>query len=282
VTDQYEPGSTLKTVTMASGIEAGVISPGSVVNDTGWINVGGAVINNWNGVANGPSTMTQVLINSSNVGTQWVSGLLGPERFYNSLKAFGFGQPTGLRLPGEVAGMMRTANDQGWTRIDLATNAFGQGIAVTPVQLLQAVAVFANDGVLVRPRLVKAVRDADGTRDLEPERVRQVVSQRTARSLIQMMVDVAQQDALKPHRVPGYRIALKTGTADTPTNVGYNTALTVGSVVALLPAEEPRFAVLIRLDGPEALYGGVVAAPVLKDLALELLTYYRVPPSTAR
>jgi stage V sporulation protein D (sporulation-specific penicillin-binding protein) len=116
-------------------------------------------------------------------------------------------------------------------------------------------------------------------RDLEPEYVRQVVSQKTARSVLQMMVDVAQQDALKPYRLPGYRMALKTGTADTPTHVGYNTELTVGSVVALFPADEPRFAVLIRLDGPEALYGGVVAVPVLKDIAQELFAYYRVPPS---
>ncbi len=97
--------------------------------------------------------------------------------------------------------------------------------------------------------------------------------------MLQMMVAVHEQDALKPYRVAGYHIAAKTGTADTPTNVGYNTALTIGSLVALFPAEAPRFAVLIRLDGPERLYGGLVAAPVLRDLARELLTYYRVPPS---
>jgi cell division protein FtsI (penicillin-binding protein 3) len=97
--------------------------------------------------------------------------------------------------------------------------------------------------------------------------------------MLQMMVAVDEQPDLKPYRVAGYKIALKTGTADTPTNVGYNTALTVGSLVSLFPADNPQFAVLIRLDGPEKLYGGVVAAPVLKDLAQELLTYYRVPPS---
>ena len=109
--------------------------------------------------------------------------------------------------------------------------------------------------------------------------VRQAVTPRTAHTLLQMMVAVHEQDALKPYRVPGYRIAAKTGTADTPTNVGYNTDLTIGSLVALFPAEAPRFVVLIRLDGPEKLYGGLVAAPMLRDLAQELLTYYRVPPS---
>jgi cell division protein FtsI/penicillin-binding protein 2 len=114
---------------------------------------------------------------------------------------------------------------------------------------------------------------------LEPNVIRQVVSPGTARTMLQMMVAVHEQPALKPYRVAGYHIAAKTGTADTPTNVGYNTALTVGSMLALFPAEQPRFAVLIRLDGPEKLYGGVVAAPVLKDLAQELLSYYRVPPA---
>jgi cell division protein FtsI (penicillin-binding protein 3) len=279
VTDQYEPGSTMKTMAMSAAIDQGLVSPGTTMNDTGLATVGGVTIRNWNGAANGISTMTDVLINSSNVGMSWVSGVLGPDRLYDYYGRYGFGQPTGIRLPGEVGGMVRTHKDPGWTRIDLATNAYGQGIAVTPVQLLQAVAVFANDGQLVRPRLVRAIRDSHGVQTLAPEVVRQVVQPKTARTMLQMMVAVHEQPSLKPYRVAGYHIAAKTGTADTPTNVGYNTDLTVGSLVALFPAEEPRFAVLIRLDGPEKLYGGVVAAPVLKELALELLTYYRVPPA---
>jgi cell division protein FtsI/penicillin-binding protein 2 len=278
VTDQYEPGSTLKTIAMAAAIDEGVVSPATSMNDTGSVRVGGATIRNWNGVANGPSTMTEVLIHSSNVGITWVSGVLGADRLYDYYAQFGFGEPTGVRLPGEVSGTLRTNRDPGWTRIDQATNAFGQGIAVTPVQLLQAVAVFAQDGQLVRPRLVRALRGPQGIQELAPEVERQVISPKTARTMLQMMVAVHEQPDLKAYRVPGYHIAAKTGTADTPTNVGYNTALTVGSVVALLPAEEPRLAVLIRLDGPEKLYGGVVAAPVLKELAQELLMYYRVPP----
>ncbi len=279
VTDQYEPGSTLKSVAMSAALDTGTVSPGTTINDTGVIAVGGAAIHNWNGVANGTSTMTEILIHSSNVGMSLVSGLLGADRLYEYYGRYGFGQPTGVRLPGEVSGTVRTNKDPGWTRVDQATNAFGQGIAVTPVQLLQAVAVFANDGQLVRPRLVRAIRGPDGVQDLAPEVERQVISPRTAHTMLQMLQAVHEQDSLKPYRVAGYHIAAKTGTADTPTNVGYNTALTVGSLVALFPAEDPRFAVLIRLDGPERLYGGVVAAPVLKDLAQELLIYYRVPPS---
>lgn len=279
VTDQYEPGSTLKPLTMSAAIDQGIVTPNTTMNDTGQVSVGGATIHNWNGAANGTSTMTDILIHSSNVGMTWVSGKLGPDFEYEYFRRFGLGQPTGLRLPGEVAGTVRTNTDSDWTRVDQATNSFGQGIAVTPVQLLQAVSVFANDGQLVRPRLVRAIRGPNGTQDVPPEVERQVVSAQTAHSLLQMMVAVDEQPDLKPDRVPGYRIALKTGTADTPTNVGYNTALTIGSLVALFPADAPRFAVLIRIDGPEKLYGGLVAAPVLKDLAQELLAYYRVPPS---
>jgi len=279
VTDQYEPGSTMKTIAMAAALDHGVVSPGTAMNDTGVANVAGSIIRNWNGAANGRSTMTDVLVHSSNVGMAWVSSQLGPERMYDHYRLFGFGQPTGIRLPGEVGGTMRTSNDAGWTRIDLATNSYGQGVAVTPLQLLQAVSVFANDGQLVRPRIVRELRGLNGRQDLAPEVLRQVVTPKTARAMLQMMVAVHEQPSLKPYRLDGYHIAAKTGTADTPTDLGYNTDLTVGSVVAILPAEAPRFSVLIRLDGPEKLYGGVVAAPVLKELAQELVTYYRVPPS---
>jgi cell division protein FtsI/penicillin-binding protein 2 len=279
VTDQYEPGSTLKTLAMSAAIDTGTVTPDTVMQDTGVAVVAGTVIHNWNGAGNGPSTMTQVLIHSSNVGMTWVSGQLGADNLYAYYARYGLGQPTGLNLPGEVAGTVRTNHDPGWTRVDQATNAYGQGIAVTPMQLLQAVSVFANDGKLIRPRLVREIRGPNGVQDVTPDVARQVISPETAHTLLRMLVAVHEQPDLKPYRVPGYHIAAKTGTADTPTNVGYNTALTVGSLVALFPAEAPRFAVLIRLDGPEKLYGGLVAAPVLKDLAQELLSYYRVPPS---
>jgi cell division protein FtsI/penicillin-binding protein 2 len=279
VTDQYEPGSTMKLVTMSSAIEEGLVNPSTTINDTGLAFVDGVAIHNWDGAANGQITMTQVLIKSSNVGTQWVSGLLGADRFYHYLDSFGFGKRTGIRLPGEVQGTVRTNQTENWTRVDLATNSYGQGVAVTPLQMLSAIASLAHDGVLMKPQFVREVRGPDGTQVIEPEMVGQTVSPKTARTVIQMMEEVAQQESLRQHRIPGFRVALKTGTADTPTNLGYNLDLTFASVVSLLPADDPRFAVLIRLDGPEALYGGVVAAPVLKQLGQELFTYYRIPPS---
>ncbi len=281
VSDQFEPGSTMKTVTMAGALDEGLISPGTTYNDTGVARIGGYTIRNWNGAANGTITITRALALSSNVTAQWVAGLLGPDRFYRYVDAFGFGDRTGIRLPGEVPGMVRTNESRDWSRVDLATNSYGQGIAVTPLQMLDAVAAFANDGVVPRPRVVRALRSPDGTRDVPIEAGRQAVSPRTARTMLQMMTDIGREDAYKPQRIPGYNLAIKTGTADTPTNLGYDLNRTFASVVSIFPADDPRFAVLVRLDGPEALYGGVVAMPVLSQLAQEMITYYRLPPNTA-
>lgn len=280
VTNQYEPGSVMKVVTMAAGLEEGVVTPNSTVNDTGAVEVGGAILRNWDFRGNGIINMTEVLIHSSNVGAQYVSGLLGPERFYRYIELFGFGKLTGIGLPGEVPGTIRTPADPGWSRVDLATNSYGQGIAVTPLQMLTAVSAIANDGVLMKPHIVRQIRRGDQVETVQPEAVRRVVSAETARTLTQMMVQVLEQPSLQPHRVPGYHFAGKTGTADFPTNLGYTSGKTYASIAAFGPLPDVRFSILIRLDAPEAIYGGVVAAPVLKTMIQELVAYYRIPPST--
>jgi cell division protein FtsI (penicillin-binding protein 3) len=282
ITNQYEPGSVMKVITMAAGLEEKRVTPNSTVNDTGSIEVGGAVLRNWDHRANGVISMTRVLIHSSNIGAQYVSGLLGPERFYGYLDAFGFGKPTGIRLPGESPGSMRTPADPGWGRIDLATNSYGQGVAVTPLQMLNATSAVANGGVLMRPQIVRQVRRDGRVETVQAEPIRQVISAATADTLSEMMVQVLEQPALEPYRVPGYRFAGKTGTADLPTNLGYTSGKTYASVVAFGPMPSSKFSILIRIDAPEAIYGGVVAAPVLKKMALELVSYYRLPASPAR
>ena len=279
VTNQYEPGSVMKPITMAAGLEERLVTPDTKVNDTGLIEIGGAVLRNWDFRANGTITMTEVLIRSSNIGTQHVSGLLGAERFYQYMDAFGFGQLTGVSLPGEVPGTVRTPAEQGWSRVDLATNSYGQGIAVTPLQMLTAISAIANDGVRMKPRIVREIRRNGRGEPVQPEQVRRVVSPAAARTLTEMLVKVLEQPALEQHRIPGYRFAGKTGTADFVTASGYTSGKTYASVTAFGPLPEPRFALLVRLDAPEAIYGGVVAAPVMKRLAEELVTYYRIPAS---
>lgn len=283
VTNQYEPGSVMKLVTMASALELGLVTPNTTVNDDGIVTFRNApgqpvtTIKNWDLRANGTISMTEVLVRSSNVGTYFVAQKLGEEQLYNFLHLFGFGERTGVQLPGEVPGTIRTPDDPDWTVIDLATNAYGQGIAVTPLQMLNAVAAIGNDGVLMRPSIIKQVDGPDGMRRIEPQEIRRVISADTARTLREMMVTVINQPGLQAHRIAGLSVAGKTGTADFPTNLGYTTGKTFASIVALLPAERPKLAVLIRLDAPEAIFGGTVAAPVLKRVGSELAAYYRIP-----
>src|SRR5579884_77461 len=279
VTDTYEPGSVMKLITMAAALEEGVVTPNTTVQDGGSVLIDGVRISNWDHAGHGTITMRDVLIYSSNVGSSLVSLRLGPERFYKYIDLFGFGQRTGVRLPGEAEGSYRTPADPTWQRIDLATNSFGQGIAVTPLQMLTAVAALANDGVLMRPMLVKEIRRGDEVTPVSPEPVRRVVSSRTAQQLTDMMVAVWQQPALQQYRIPGYTIAAKTGTADFPGVGGYQQNRTYASQIGFGPAHSPRWAMLVRLDAPESLYGSAAAAPTFKRLAEELFIHLRIPPS---
>ncbi|MFN8523070.1 MAG: penicillin-binding protein 2 [Chloroflexota bacterium] len=281
VTNQYEPGSVMKVVTMAAGLDQNVVTPTSTVQDSGMVQIGVDKIFNWDKNGNGTITMTDVLVRSSNVGANFVASRLGKDRFYQYLDGFGFGHVTGVELPGETPGTIRTPKSADWAPVDLATNSFGQGMAVTPLQMLTAVAAIGNDGVRMQPTIVReTIVDGVVTRN-EPKVARRVINANTARTLREMMVTVLEQPALQNSRIAGYRVAGKTGTADFPTNLGYTSGKTFASIAALMPAEQPRLAVLIRIDAPEAIYGGAVAAPVLKRLGQELLAYYRIPPTAA-
>lgn len=285
VTNQYEPGSVMKLVTMAGALDRDLVTPQTVVMDSGVISFPGArgrpptTIRNWDFSSHGAITTTQVLIFSNNVGIYQVAEKLGRDNLYQYLEQFGFGQKTGIQLPGEVPGTLRTPNDDGWTVVDMATNAFGQGIAVTPLQMLNAVSTIGNDGLMMRPTIVKEIDRPDGVEQVEPRPVRQVISPQAAQTLRSMMVQVMEQPANQANQIPGIRVADKTGTADFPTDLGYTSGKTFASVVALIPADKPRLAILIRLDAPAAIYGGAVASPILKRVGTELAAYYRIPAS---
>lgn len=279
VTDMYEPGSVMKVITMAAGLEERLITPSTTFVDKGVVIIDGARIRNWDLSAHGTESMTQVLVNSCNVGASYVANLLGPERFYRYLDGFGFGKRTGIDLMGESPGRVRTPKEKEWTRVDVATNSFGQGIAVTPIQMITAVAAIANDGVLVRPMVVKAFRQGDSLRDIPPVQVKRVVSSQTARTLTGMMVHVVEDNSLKLSVVPGYKIAGKTGTADIPMNGVYNTNVTYASQIGFAPAHDPEFVMLVRIDGAEKKFGGQVASPIFKKIAEQLFAYMRIPPT---
>lgn len=279
VTDTYEPGSVLKLMTVAAGVEERVVGPDTRYFDSGEARIDGTAIRNWDGRGYGSVTVRQILQYSLNTGAQWVAAQVGPERYYQYLERFGFGRPTGIPLNGEAGGSFRTPNDSDWSRLDLATNAYGQSIAATPVQVLSAVAALGNGGVRMQPRLVREVRGPTGPRALEPPSAERVVSEETARLMLDMMASVWDQPALQIHRIPGHPLAGKSGTADIAGPGGYNLGKTYASFVGLGPVPNPRFAVLVRVDQPETTWGGLAAAPAFRAMFEELFTYHRIPPA---
>ncbi|MBI4757619.1 MAG: penicillin-binding protein 2 [Chloroflexi bacterium] len=280
VSSQYEPGSVFKLVTMSAGLDARAVTPETTLNCKGYVEVNGVLIWTWNKAAHGVENMTQVLQRSCNVGAVFVSQALGRERFYKYVRAFGFGDNSGVDLQGEVPGFVRPYdNDRDWRMIYMANNTFGQGIAVTPLQMLNAAAAIANNGKLMRPHIVERVIKGDQNVYVQPTVVRQVISPSTSATMRDMMVNVVEKEA-KGAQVPGYRIAGKTGTAQIPKFGGYEPDQTIVSFIGFAPADDPKFIVLVKIDRPaKSPWAQTVAVPVFNTVARWLLEYYKIPPT---
>ena len=280
VTDLYEPGSVLKTLTTATAIDLGLITPDTVYDDTGRVDVGdGRQILNWDFSANGITSMTEFLQKSLNTGAVWIAQQIGASDFYRYLHAFGLGEPTLVGLSGEAEGLVRTPADDGWYPVDLATNSYGQGLAATPLQVLTAVNSFANGGVLMRPYVVSRIVTNDEVRTFQPVQVRQVVSADTARTMMRMMYDVVEGVPFHRARVPGYDVAGKTGTTLVSIPTGYDIDSTIASFAGFIPYEAPAVSILVKIDQPEGdvNLGGQVAAPVFSKIAGDVMEYLAVP-----
>lgn len=282
VSAAYDPGSVMKAVTMAAGIDSGVIQPGTVYSDAGEITVDGVTLHNWDRQGHGTISMTDVLRYSANTGAVWVAQKVGHDRFNHYLNAFGFGQRTGVDLPTESAGLLAQPGSAGDANLVTAENAFGESIGVTPLQMVAAYGALANGGVLMRPYLVASVAAADGQSPAtvtRPHAVRQAVSASTARAVTQMLVTSAYQSEAEMNLVQGYSVAAKTGTS-TPDPA--DPRVTYASVIGFAPASHPRFVMLVKLDHPHTtIYGGSAAGPLWRSLAERLFTYYAVPPDVA-
>jgi cell division protein FtsI/penicillin-binding protein 2 len=278
---QYEPGSTFKIITMAAGLDSHLITPQTSFDDNGVWTVDGIHLHNWNGGAFGQETMTQVLQHSANVGASFVAYRLGTTRFYDYVHRFGFGRPTGIDTSDEVPGQVLNPGDKGWTLVNLYTNSFGQGIAVTPVQMIRAAAAVANGGVMMQPRLVNQMVSNGQIVDKSPTVVRRVISTRAAHTLTNMLVHSAIGGEAQFGLVKGYNIAAKTGTASIPSpNGGYIPNATIGSIIGYAPAFHPRFVILVIVKHPrDQPWGSLTAAPVLHDLFQELFLHYHIPPN---
>lgn len=275
----YEPGSVLKSITLAAALEMQVIRATDTYDDRGSIIVGEQEIKNWDKKAHGITTMTQLLAYSLNVGAAHVASLLGPTRFYEMFKRFGFGEHTQIDLIGEERGLMRVPGDPYWHMSDLGRNAYGQGIAVTPLQVAVAYGVLANGGLMMKPYIVSEIRTPEGTVRTNPTPLRQVISPDTAAQMT-LLLEEAVKLGMRPAMVPGYRIAGKSGTASIPTPEGYEGKDVIASFVGYGPLPDPRYVILVKFDKPrEGEWAAEVAEPEFSRLFAFLMDYVGIPPT---
>ena len=284
VSQQYEPGSVVKVLTVAAAVDAGLVNPETTYHDQGWIEVGGLVVENATRRAYGDQTVADILIQSLNVGAAWLGVQMGPGIFYSTMQAFGLGRPTGVDLAGEVPGQLLLPDDyERWHDSNLGTNSFGQGLAVTPIQLISAVATIANDGARLRPHVVGRRGAFDGTVSTwQPVVELQAISPQTARTVTEMMVRVV-EEGVPQARVEGYRIAGKTGTAQIPIPGGYDREGTIASFVGFGPVPDPQLIILVKLDRPKtSSWASETAARSFQRLAGRLFMVLGIPPDGTR
>lgn len=284
VSEQYEPGSVFKIITMAAGLDTGTITPTMLFNDTGVIAVGSRVIFNSQRVGYGEISAVEAFARSLNVVTAQVAVNVGASKFYEYVRRFGFGSPTDVDLAGEVSGALKTPGLETWSLSDLGTNSFGQGLAVTPLQMVNAVASIANDGRLMRPYVVQS-RVADGkVRITEPTVLQQSMTPEHAQELTDMMVQVI-EEGNKAAIVEGYTLAGKSGTAQIPTRGGYLENEVIASFVGFAPAQDPAFALIIKLERPDpeiTQWASNNAAPMFAQISKRFLEYLNIPPDAIR
>ena len=282
VSKQHEPGSVMKLITMASALDSGVVTPNSTYYDAGVIEVGGHQTYNWDRSAPGTTDMTTLLARSLNVGAATLSTMMGPDVYYDYLQRFGFGRPTGVDLMSEAGGQMPLPGDAFWTESFLATNAYGQGIAVTPLQMITAVSALANGGVMMQPYLVQEIHGENGTFVHEPTVLGRPISAEVADQVTAMATTAVAREVFEA-QIDGYTIAGKTGTAQIAENGIYLPDDIIGSFIGWLPAENPELIVYVKLDRPQtAPWGSQTAAPAFADLADELVVMLNVPPDSVR
>ena len=274
LTDTYEPGSTFKIVTISGALETGLVTPKTKFTLPYSIQVADRKIHD--AEPRGTETMTtdQILSRSSNVGVVTIAEALGKDRISEWINRFGFGRPTGIDFPGESKGIVLPP--QQWSGSTIGNVPIGQGIAVTPVQMIAAYSAIANKGVWIQPHLVEKVQ---GQSPVRPER-RRILTTRTADEVRHMLREVVEEGSGTAAQIPGYQIAGKTGTAAKPdSSGGYSTSAYVASFVGFVPAKDPRLVVLVTVDEPRgAIWGGVVAAPAFAEIAKFALQYLEIPP----
>ncbi|HUG88287.1 MAG TPA: penicillin-binding protein 2 [Actinomycetota bacterium] len=279
VTDVYEPGSVNKVITAAAALEDGAIGLGETIDVPGAYRVGDKVFRDIHPHGLEAMTLSDIIAESSNVGTIRVAERLGRDRLAMWLTRFGFGRETGIDFPGESEGILLDRDD--WWVTSMGTIPMGQGIAVTPLQMASVYATVASGGVKVRPRLVRGTIGADERFEpAPPGHRRRVIGEDTARAVREMLVRVIEEGTGGLARVEGYEVGGKTGTARKPLEgaLGYSEEY-VASFIGFAPADEPRIVVAAMLDEPDTVYGGVAAAPLFREVTRYALADLQVPPT---
>lgn len=283
VTNLYEPGSTFKPIIASAALASGKWTVDTVYNDTGSIMASGHVMQNWNGEGYGKVRLLEILKFSINTGMARLGLTTGPEILSEYVHKYGFGQPTGIELPGEGEGLL--FNPEEMADIDTASMSIGQGIAVTPLQMVRAFGAIANGGILMKPHIVKAYNNPDGTvaSETQTESQGQAIPENVASTIVDILEKEVSEGGGNKAMVEGYHFGGKTGTAQKLNTEygGYLDGRYIASFIGFGPVEDPKFVVLVTIDDPSngSIYGSQIAAPVFKDIMSQLVRYYQISPS---
>jgi len=278
ISSTFEPGSIMKPVIMAAGLDAGVITPESICDICdGPFKVDKYFIRTWNDEYNPNSSMTDVIRHSDNVGMVYIGNKLGIDKMYDYLDRFGFTDKTGVDLQGEANSQVREKNK--WSIVDLATASFGQGLAVTPIQMLQAIGAIANDGIMMTPQIVDEYTKEGWKEDIKPLSKGRVISEKAAQEMTDMMISAVKDGEAKWAVPKGFSIAGKTGTAQVAVSGQYDEEKTNASFIGFAPADNPKFIMLVTLKEPQSSpWASETAAPLWFKIALDLFPYFGIHP----
>ena len=282
VTDAYEPGSTFKVVLAAAALDSGKVGLNDQIQCGDTIQAGGWTLHNANDGfgGNATETITDIIAYSFNTGSVAMGLRMGSKIFYDYIVKFGFGDITGIELPGETEGILPPLKD--WSEINLATISFGQGIAVTPLQIVSAVQGSINNGEQMQPRIIRQILDSEGNivKDFTPEVKSRPISKETSYKINMILRNVVENGTGKKARIPGYLVGGKSGTANVVENGMYAKGKYIASFVGFAPAEDPKFVMLVKIKRPKGtIWGGTVSGPIFAEIGREILWRLGIPPS---
>ncbi len=277
ISNLYEPGSTFKPLIVAAALENKVIKPEDTFEEDGPVTIGDYTIRTWDNKYEGKISMTRILEKSSNVGMVYIGDKLGNRRLYQSLTKYGLGKITNIDLQGEVSGYLKP--EEQWYPIDYATATFGQGIAITPIQMIRAFASIINGGDMLRPHVVKKLLADNNEQVIPIKSMEKTISEKTSKIINRMLEETVNNGEVRWAKPVGYRIGGKTGTAQIAIKGHYDPSKTIASFIGFAPVDHPKFMALVILWEPRSSqWGSETAAPLFFNVAKDLIVYYNISP----